>query len=157
MNKKERLTSKLVETYNRFKLKQIFNLDSKEKNLKVQFKNELDEFYKFSNMKEKLKQEEEIHDKVYNSLIKILKSRGILVNIPNKNFQVKEWDNLFIKDINSLYSLISKNGDLIYAFEKKYNESIKHIVNECSYSVIVIRKNENSIKVQLRILEKCVD
>lgn len=156
MSKKEGLTFKLLKIYNNFKEKQIFNLDSKKENLQIKLKSEVDNFDKLLNMKEKLRQEEQKYNKIYNLLMEILKSRGILFNIHNNNFQVKEWDNLFIKDISSLYSFVNKNGDLLYTFEKKYNDAVDYIVNNYSYSVIVIRKDINLIKVQLRILERGV-
>ena len=103
MNKKDGFLSKYIKAYSNFKQKQINVLDNKKKNLQVKLKNELSEFQELLNIKESLKKEDERYDETYNSLIKILKSRGILFNIHNNNFQVREWDNLFIKNINGLY------------------------------------------------------
>ena len=153
MNKKDGFLSKYIKAYSDFKQKQVNVLDNKKKNLQIKLKNEVSKFQELLNIKESLKKEDERYDETYNSLIKILKSRGILFNIHNNNFQVREWDNLFIKNINGLYMFMNKSGDSLYVIEEKYNDVVKYIINNYSYSVIVTRIDINSIKVQVRILE----
>ena len=48
---------------------------------------------------------------------------------------------------------MNKNGDSLYVIEEKYKDVIKYIIDNYSYSVIVIRIDINSIKVQVRILK----
>ncbi|WML37614.1 hypothetical protein [Clostridium sp. OS1-26] len=153
MSEKDGLLSKLIRTYNDFKNRKINNLDSRKEKLKLKLKSEQSDFNNLINEKEKLKEEDKNVDLVFNSLVTILKSRGIIFDVPNKNFQVKEWDNLYIKKSDNLYSFANKNGVCLYVLEKKYGDVMEYIVNNYSYSIVVIRKNPHSLKVQLRIVK----
>ncbi|MBC2580443.1 hypothetical protein [Clostridium sp. DJ247] len=152
MKNKDKFLSKYIKAYNEFKKKQIAALDKKKINIESKLKEEIIKFNKLSEMKETLKKENDRYDATYSSLIKILKSRGILFTIPNNNFNIKEWDNLFIKNINGLYVLVNKNEDLLYAINEEYSDVVKYIINNYSYSVVVIRKDAHLIKIQLRVL-----
>lgn len=154
MNKKHELISKYIKTYSGFKENKIKGLDNKKKSLKIKLEDELIKLNRLLNLKEKLKNEEERYNEIYDSLLKILKSRGILFNIYNNNFKIKEWDNLFIKKINDLYVLVNKSGESLHIIEEKYNDAIEYIINNYTYSLIITRKDDNLIKSQLRILGK---
>lgn len=154
MNKKDELISKLINKYNSYKKKEILNLENKKDKLQTQLKRELDRFDKLLNTKKSLEREYVKYDELYYSLIDILKFRGILFDIPDKDHRVKEWDNLFIENINGLYSFTNKNGKKLYTIEKKYNDTIQHITNNYNYSVVVVRKYGNLIKAQLRIIKE---
>lgn len=153
MNEKDDLLSKLIRKYNHSKSRKMNNLDIRIEKLKLRLKSEKKDFDQLINEKEKLKEEDKKLNLVFNSLMMILKSRGIIFDIPNKNFQVREWDNLYIKKLDNLYSFVNKNGVCLYVLEKKYSDVIEYIVNNYSYSIVVIRKNPHSLKVQLRIVE----
>jgi hypothetical protein len=154
MNKKHELLSKYIKTYSGLKKNKIKVLDNKKKNLRIKLEEELSKFNNLLNLREKLKKEDERYNEIYDSLVKILKSRGILFNIHNNNFKIKEWDNLFIKKINNLYVLMNKSGESLYTIEEKYNDAIEYIIDNYTYSLIITRKDGNLIKSQLRILEK---
>ncbi|MTK10918.1 MAG: hypothetical protein F8N39_02050, partial [Clostridiaceae bacterium] len=109
MSEKDGLLSKFIRIYNDSKNRKINNLDSRKEKLKLKLKSEQNDFNQLINEKERLKEENKRIDSVFNSLVAILKSRGIMFDIPNKNFQVREWDNLYIKKKNNLYSFINKN------------------------------------------------
>jgi hypothetical protein len=153
MSEKDGLLSKLIRIYNDSKNRKINNLDSRKEKLKLKLKSEQSDFNNLINEKEKLKEEDKKVDSVFNSLVAILKSRGIMFDIPNKNFQVREWDNLYIKKSDNLYSFVNKNGVCLYVLEKKYYDVMEYIVKNYSYSIVVIRKNPHSLKVQLRIVK----
>ncbi|NMM64026.1 hypothetical protein HBE96_15360 [Clostridium sp. P21] len=154
MKKKYGLLSKFIKIYRNSKKKQISILDNKKENMKIQLEEELSKFNNLSNLREKYKKENEKYNEMYNSLMEILKSRGILFNIHNDNFKLKEWDKLSIKKVNEVYVLTDKNGQPVHNIEKKYNNTIKYITDNYSYSLTVIRKDGNLVKAQLRILEK---
>lgn len=151
MKKREKVLSKFMNKYNNFKKQGIAKVENKIKDLSLKIKKESLKFDELIKTREKFKEENNKYDEVYNSLIEVLKLRGLLFNIPNKNFKVREWDNLLIKKINGRYELINKNKEPLYLFEEKYSEVIEHIMTEYYYSVVVTRIDRRYIKVQLRI------
>lgn len=153
MKKKYGLLSRYIRSYSKSKKKQISELDNKKENMKIKLEEELSKFNNLLNLRERFKKENEKYDEIYNSLIQILKSRGIIFNIKN-NSELQEWENLIIKEVNSLYSLVNKKGESIHNIDKKYGNTIKYIIDNYSYSVTIIRKDGNLVKAQLRILEK---
>ncbi|AWI05263.1 hypothetical protein [Clostridium drakei] len=153
MKKKYALLSRYIRSYSKSKKKQISELDNKKENMKIKLEEELSKFNNLLNLKERFKKENQKYDEVYNSLMEILKSRGIIFNIKN-NSEVQEWENLIIKEVNSVYALVNKKGEPIHNIDKKYGNTIKYIINNYCYSVTIIRKDGNLVKAQLRILEK---
>lgn len=152
MSERDDLLSKVIRKYNDSKNRRISNLDGRKEKLKLKINNEQNDFKQLIKEKEKLKEENKRVNSVFNSLVAILKSRGIIFDIPNKNFQVREWDNLHIKKSDNSYSFVNKSGVCLYVLDKKYCETMDYIVKNYSYSIVVIRKNPHSLKVQLRIV-----
>ncbi|WPC39246.1 hypothetical protein [Clostridium sp. JS66] len=153
MKKKYGLLSRYIRSYSKSKKKQISELDNKKENIKVKLEEELSKFNNLLNLRERFKKENEKYNDVYNSLIEILKSRGIIFNINNKS-ELQEWEKLIIREVNSLYVLVNKKGESVHSIDKNYSDTIKYIINNYYYSVTVIRKDGNLVKAQLRILEK---
>lgn len=153
MGDKDEFLHKIMKNYNEFRLRNIDSLDAKKHTLEIKLQEEIHKSNELLDMKNRLKEEEERTNAMYYSLVEILKSRGIIFDIPNNNFKVNEWDNLHIKKLNGLYSFIDKNGIHLYTFEKKYNDTVEYIISNYSYSIIIIRIDKYSIKAQLRILK----
>ena len=138
--------------YNALKNKEIGDLNNKKKELQVKIQKELEKFNELIRFQEKIKEEEENANISINSLLRIVESRGIIFNIYNKNFQIKEWDHLNIEKINGSYKIIGKKGESLYTINLKHNSAIDYIVKNYSYSIVVIRMDSYSIKAQLRII-----
>ncbi|AKA68419.1 hypothetical protein [Clostridium scatologenes] len=153
MRKKYGLLSRYIRSYSKSKKKQISELDNKKENMKIKLEEELSKFNNLLNLRERFKKENEKYDEIYNSLIQILKSRGIIFNIKNDS-EIQEWENLTIRNVNSVYALVNKKGESIHNIDKKYGNTIKYIIDNYSYSVTIIRKDGNLLKAQFRILEK---
>ena len=115
-------------------------------------KKEEEKLNKLLVIKEKLIAKKKSYDEVYSYLLQILKSRGILFDIPKGAVGIEEWDNLYIKQEQGVYSLVDKNKQVVYTIDNKYYDSIEHIVTNYKYSAIVVRKDVCFLKVQIRIL-----
>lgn len=153
MSEEDELLSKFTSKYNNLKYKEINYLNNKKEELQVKIQKELEKFNEFTRLQKRLKVDEENANTSLNSLLRILKFRGIIFDVYNKNFKVKEWDHLHIKKVNGLYSFMSKSGENLFTLSKKYNDAVEYIVNNYSYSVVVIRIDSYLIKAQLRIIE----
>lgn len=153
MSEKDELISKFTNKYNDLKNKEINNLSNKKKELQVKIQKEVDKSNDLTRLHTRIKAEEEDANALVKSLLRIVKSRGMIFNIHNKDFKVKEWDHLKIEKINGLYSFMSKNNENLFTLSKKYNDAIEYIMNNYSYSVVVIRMDSYLIKAQLRIIE----
>lgn len=153
MSERDKLLSKFTSKYNDLKNKEIMDLSNKKKELHVKIQKGLEKFNELIQLQKKIKEEEEEANTSIRSLLRIVESRGIIFNIYNKNFQVKEWDHLNIEKINNLYRIISKKGESLYTLTEKYSDAVDYIVGNYSYSIVVIRMDSYSIKAQLRIIK----
>lgn len=153
MVKFNKILSQFIKKYSDFKEKRIFKIENKGASLSLKIKKEKIKFEEALKIKEKLKAEDEEYEKMYKSLVRILESRGIILNVHNRNYKIREWDNLSIKKINGLYGLVNKSreNEIIYLFQKRYIGTIEHIVRNYRCSIIVTRMDKQYIKMQLRI------
>ncbi|MBV7272417.1 hypothetical protein JMF89_06965 [Clostridiaceae bacterium UIB06] len=152
MSEKDELLSKFTNKYNDLKNKEISDLNNKNRELQVKIQKGLERFNELMCLQKKIKEEEEEANISLNSLLRIVESRGIIFKIHNKNFQVKEWDHLNIEKVNNLYRIISKKGESLDTLASKYNDALDYIINNYSYSIVIIRMDSYSIKAQLRII-----
>lgn len=153
MSEKDEFLSKFENKYNKLKHNEVNNLNNKKEELQIKIQKELEKSNEITCLQRKFKVEEENANTSFYSLLRILEFRGIIFDVHNKNFKVKEWDHLHIEKVNGLYSFISKNGENLFTLGKKYNDVVEYIMNNYSYSVVVIRMDSYLIKVQLRIVE----
>jgi len=152
VNENDNMLHKFIKSYTENKQNRAGNLETKKEKLKIQLKKEEEKLNKLLVIKEKLIAKKKSYDEVYSYLLQILKSRGILFDIPKSAVEIEEWDNLYIKKEQGAYSLIDKNQQAVYSIDKKYYDSIEHIVTNYKYSAIVVRKDVCFLKVQIRIL-----
>lgn len=152
MHNGNELFSKLIIDYDLGKRKKITDLNNKIWKLNLELKKQNKRYIKNLELKKVLKKKETNINNIYDKLIYILKSRGIIFEIAAKNIDVDEWENLYIKLLNKKYRLVDKNNKIIYDIEDRYCNSIEYIIRNFKYSVIVMRKDVYFIKLQLRIV-----
>jgi hypothetical protein len=120
---------------------EIENEESRGKSVRGQY-----ERLKFENMQLKTQHEE---------LKKMIVSRGIIMDIENKGYNIGEWDNLYLEKKASQYFIVSKKGEELYSLEKNESIIIKELLSEdyiCS--LVAVRLAKKYIKIQLRFLRK---
>lgn len=152
VNENENMLHKFIKNYTENKQNRAGNLETKKEKLEIQLRKEEEKLDKLSAIKKELISKEKSYDEVYAYLLQILKSRGILFDIPRSAVEIEEWDNLYIKRKQGVYSLIDKNQQVVYSIDEKYYDSIEHIVTNYKYSAVVVRKDAYFLKVQIRIL-----
>ncbi|MBP2033690.1 integrase/recombinase [Clostridium algifaecis] len=146
--------SKFLLDYDKSKKSKIKNLDSRINELNTKIETQGKKYNENLSLMENIKKKENELDKTYKLLIKILKSRGIIFQVNARNLIVQEWQNLYINKANGNYNLVDKESNIICEIGNNFHDFISHILKNYSYSVLVIRKDEYFITLQLRIIEK---
>lgn len=101
---------------------------------------------------EKLEYENMLLKDRYNSLKRVIKERGIIIDIINDNYAIKEWDNLSINKEGDFFIVFSKRGERIKELDKDTTELVEEIIKEQGrYSLVVIRVDSRHIKALLRL------
>ncbi|ERI93888.1 hypothetical protein HMPREF1982_01340 [Clostridiales bacterium oral taxon 876 str. F0540] len=92
---------------------------------------------------------------LYNNLINMVLSRGIILDIENVNFNIKEWDNLYIYKKSGKYFIKDKNNIDYESLDKDTSELFEEIFDKgYNYSIVVIRVTKRLIKIQIRFYKK---
>lgn len=148
-----------MKNLNKYYIKQKESELKKLEKKKVKFSQEIElENNKLKNNKEcfeRLKFENTLLKDQYNNLKDMIISRGIILDIENKNSNIKEWDNLFVENKGNYYVASFKGGEEVYSFEKDMCNLLKDLFSEgCSCSIVVIRVTSKLIKIQLRFIKR---
>jgi hypothetical protein len=110
--------------------------------------------YENQSIVSKLKHDNALLTDQYNSLMHLLKLRGSIFQFKNVNqYNIKEWDNLYlIKNNKDRITVKTKNDENVYAFDKEISNILDEIIlDENSYSIVVMRVHKDIVKAQLRI------
>ncbi|MCM0650713.1 hypothetical protein NBE98_20325 [Clostridium swellfunianum] len=148
-----------MKNLNKYYIKQKENEFSKLEEKKLKLSREIEQEKEiFKTNEEKLGKLEiqnlQLRDQ-YNSLKKIIINRGIVLDIENNRYDIKEWDNLYLEKKGNKYVVVLKGGIVIYNFESYVYEILKDLFEEqLTSSLVVIRITPRLIKVQLRFREK---
>lgn len=88
----------------------------------------------------------------YESLLHILKVRGSIIEIINRDYGISQWDNLFLHKNGSEISIKTKKEDTVYRFDKEQSNILSNIIKDKDdYSIVVIRVKRDKIIAQLRL------
>ncbi|WP_032122060.1 hypothetical protein [Clostridium amazonitimonense] len=148
----DNLLNEIIRLYNNYKKDEIKLLEKHKATLLNFIENENNNKVILEQEKDTLINQHKSLENSYIMLIEILKNQGVVFEIPNRVQEVEEWDNLVFKYINSKYYFVNKNREIVCEVEDKYKEAIRHIVDNYKYSLLVIRKDKNKLKLQLRII-----
>lgn len=141
--------NKLIEHLRKQKEKSILN---SEKNIEkyLKFINDLKaDILKKETEINKLQKENEELDKRYFRLKEVILKNGLIFSIVNKNYNVKEWDNLYIKTREDFLVITLKDGTEIKTIEGSKSKSLKKLLKGHPHSVVVTRIESNLIKAKL--------
>ncbi|WP_234118535.1 hypothetical protein [Clostridium hydrogenum] len=87
----------------------------------------------------------------YNALVNKMKNEGAIFEIENRDFEIKEWENLHLNKEGRRYILKTAYGDTIYKFDDVIGECIGTLTSKNDFSFIVVRAEKHKLKVQFRI------
>jgi len=101
---------------------------------------------------EKLQYENMMLKDRYNSLKRVIKERGLIIDIINDKFSVKEWDNLIATKEGDFFIIYSKRGERLKELDKDTTNILEEIIREEGrYSLVVIRVDSKHIKILFRV------
>lgn len=91
----------------------------------------------------------------YNKLKTMIIGMGILLDIENNNYNIVEWENLYLKRKGNKYNIVNKDETELFVFDKDISSILQEISKDgYSCSIVVIRIYAKIIKVQLRFLQQ---
>lgn len=96
-----------------------------------------------------LQEENEELNKKYFMLKELILKNGVTFSIVNKNYNLKEWDNLNIKVKEDFLIITLKDGTEIKTIETLKGKSLKSLLKEHQYSIVITRIESNLIKAKL--------
>lgn len=133
--------------------KYILELDNEKEKLEVEIKkekqviDEKQEFYK------KLDEKGNDLKGKYELLKNFLINRGLIFEVENE-YDLTQWDNLYLERLSSNYAIKNKKGDTIKFIEEDINDIFDEILNgNISVSILVIRENIKTVTIQLRFIK----
>lgn len=142
---------KINKYYLEKKKEKIQNLDKKNKKyskdiyeMKEKIKSKREEV-------DKLKEEYSEYKEKYDRFINIFNERGITINIINKDYDLREWDNLYFKKQGNIGVITSKDGNIVKSFDKDVTDVLEEILHDKKSSIVITRVTTNLIKAQLQI------
>lgn len=104
---------------------------------------------------EELQSNNDILKEEYNNLKKNLMQRGLIIDIINKNYHIKEWDNLYAVKNSKNYIVTNKQGEELLVFDSGFSHILHEVMGDTYFcSIVVTRVSEKNIKAQLRINKK---
>ncbi|WP_125154360.1 hypothetical protein [Clostridium rectalis] len=101
-----------------------------------------------------LKLENEILTEKYLRIIELILDRGIIIDILNKGYKIKEWDNLYLIKRKETMVICSKNNEVIKIFNKEESKELEKIIKNKNYSIVVTRIEGKYIKIQFRVKDR---
>lgn len=129
----------------------IKELDAKNKEYNEKIKDIHQRIENNTGILEKLKEENKEYKIKYERLKNIFYERGLIITIVNKNYNIKEWDNLYFKKKSDLLAIYLKDNKEVKLFDKATTVILEEILQDKKYSLVVTRVNDKFIKVQLHI------
>lgn len=129
----------------------IKELDAKNKEYNEKIKDIHQRIENNTGILEKLKEENKEYKIKYERLKNIFYERGLSITIVNKNYNIKEWDNLYFKKKSDLLAIYLKDNKEVKLFDKATTVILEEILQDKKYSLVVTRVNDKFIKVQLHI------
>ena len=134
------------------KEKELKSLDKKKEIYEREFEKQEELLKRNRAELEKLEYENMLLKDRYNSLKRVIKERGLIIDIINDNYSVKEWDNLSFNKEGEYFIVYSKRGEKIKEVDKDTTEILEEIIREGGrYSLVVIRVDNKHIKTLLRL------
>lgn len=148
------ISKEISNFYIESKQKQIKHIQENNEKLEKQIEIEKGKLEEHKNVLDKEIFENNLLKDEYSSLKRVIKERGIVIDITNDNYSLKEWDNLNLKREGNSFILSSKKGETLKSFDNETSELLQDASLQYGmYSAIVIRVTPKYIRVQIRLID----
>jgi len=133
--------------------KYILELDNEKEKLEVEIKKEKQVIDEKQELYKKLDEKGDDLKGKYELLKNFLINRGLIFEVENE-YDLTQWDNLYLERLSSNYAIKNKKGDTIKFIEEDINDIFDEILNgNISVSILVIRENIKTVTIQLRFIK----
>lgn len=144
--------SSILNKYIKNKEDFIHSLDNNINKLKNDIEVKKEEISKNKVLLEQIKFKKSLLQDKYKSLLRILKQRGCMIYIKNNDYNLSEWENLYIRKERNNYGIISKNGSILSELDDRLVKIFNKEIDENKYSLIIIRIEGKNIKIKFSII-----
>lgn len=153
MDKKSTFDSRRVNDYYiKTKENEIKKLEEKKRLLEQQILNEKALLDENKALLIKREMESKMLTEQYESLVRMVENNGLTFDIENKNYEIKEWDNLTLAKRGTSYIILSKKGEELEMLNRETSFILEHLLSEKkNYSFVVVRITKKNIRAQFRI------
>ncbi|WP_461615717.1 hypothetical protein [Clostridium sp. Marseille-QA1073] len=133
--------------------KYILELDNEKEKLEIEIKKEKQAIDEKAEIYKKLDEKGDDLKRKYELLKNFLINRGLIFEVENE-YDLTQWDNLYLERLSSNYAIKNKKGDTIKFIEEDINDIFDEILNSnISVSILVIRENIKTVTIQLRFIK----
>lgn len=129
----------------------INNLSSNKEAMEKEINKKIEEINKNKEILEKEKFKNSLIRDKYNSLMRILSERGAIIYIKNNNYNINEWENLYIIREQNRNFIVSKIGIQLSELDKRISKIFSKEIRNNEYRLIVTRVENKKIKIQFFI------
>lgn len=141
----EKIIEHLLKKKEKLLLNSEKNIETYKKNIENLKNNILSKQRELNNVRE----ENEELNKKYFMLKELIIENGVIFSIINKSYNIKEWDNLYIKFKEQFLVITLKDGTEIKIIERLKGGALKKLLKEHKYSIVITRIESNLIKAKL--------
>lgn len=129
----------------------INNLSNNKEVMGKEINKKIEEINKNKEILEREKFKNSLLRDQYNSLMRILSERGVILYIKNNNYNIKEWENLYIIRKKNKNFIVSKAGIQLNELDERISEVFSREISNNEYGLIVTRVENKKIKIQFFI------
>ncbi|MCY6371944.1 hypothetical protein [Clostridium ganghwense] len=145
------IDSEILNKYIESKQNIINNLDNNRLLLEEEINRKKEEINRNKQILQKQKFKKSLLKDQYNSLLRILKERGVIIYIKDNNYSIREWDNLYIKKEKNKNFIVSKNGNVLNELDERISKVFSKEISSGDYRLVVTRVENKKIKIQFFI------
>lgn len=141
----------LSSLYLKFKENRLHQLDLKIKELKQKIEEEKARVEQGRQELDKLIAQSISVKRDYESILRLFQDENKTIWIKNHGYNLYPWENVYIRQKGSSYSIVTKREEEIYVFDEELKGFLDYL-SSLSYSIIVLSVDKSRIVLQLRLL-----
>lgn len=152
MNREKNILDKLNALYKKRTESKILKVKNKNTLLKEDIKDLEERIHNKKIRLKKLEDDFRESDENYERVKEVFYKRGINFTAINKNYNLKEWDNLLFNKQGELWSIVTKDGSELKILDKESSSLLGEILEDKNYSLVITRIEDKFIKIKLHLV-----
>jgi hypothetical protein len=141
----------LSNLYLKFKENRLHLLDLKIQELKQQIEAEKARLEQDRQSLDQLAEQNTLIKRDYESMLRLFQNENKTIWIKNYDYNLSPWENVYIRQKDSSYAIVTKREEEIYVFDVELKAFLAYLTS-LSHSIIVLSVDKSRIVLQLRLL-----